>query len=161
MKLKSCSQKIATAIGGALFLSLFFVFVYQVGARFIFGKPIEWTDEAAVILYIWVIIWTAAFILPTREHVVFDLIWNWVSPQSRRMMQIIGNLMMGGLALVAIPASLDYVHFMNRESTPVLDIPFMWVFMPFVLLWVALVLRSAWAIWQAIQGVSIHVNKSP
>jgi hypothetical protein len=34
----------------------------------------------------------------------------------------------------------------------VLDIPFMWVFMPFMLLLVALALRSAWAVWGALRG---------
>ena len=42
-----------------------------------------------------------------------------------------------------MPASWDYVHFMRREGTPVLGIPFMWVFLPFVLLLAALVVRSA------------------
>jgi TRAP-type C4-dicarboxylate transport system permease small subunit len=149
--MKAWPQKIANAIGGCLFLCLFLVFLYQIGARFIFGKPIEWTDEAAVILYIWVILWTAAFILPTREHVVFDLAWDWVGIKGKRAMQIVGNLMIGGLALCGIPASWDYVHFMNRESTPVLEVSFMWVFLPFVLLLVALVFRAAWAIWQAIK----------
>jgi len=35
-------------------------------------------------------------------------------------MKITGNLLIGSLALVALPASWDYVHFMAREGTPVL-----------------------------------------
>jgi len=42
----------ANVIGGGLFLTLFAVFVIQITARFGFNKPIAWTDEAAVILYI-------------------------------------------------------------------------------------------------------------
>jgi hypothetical protein len=41
---------------------------------------------------------------------------------------------------------------MQRESTPVLGIRFMWVFLPFVILMAALVLRCAWAIWGAVRG---------
>ena len=67
-------------------------------------------------------------------------------------MRIVGNLLIGGLCLVALPASWDYVHFMRREGSPVLGVPFMWVFMPFVLLMVALVVRSTWAIAQAVRG---------
>ena len=72
-------QKAANAIGGGLFLTLFIVFVIQVTARFGFNKPLAWTDEAAVILYVWIILWASAFVVPEREHVVFDLLWNSVS----------------------------------------------------------------------------------
>ena len=156
--MKSWFQKTANVIGGGLFLTLFIVFVVQVTARFGFNKPMAWTDEAAVILYVWVILWAAAFVVPEREHVVFDLLWNSVSQRARQVMQIVGNLMIGGLALWAIPASWDYVHFMAREGTPVLGVSFMWVFMPFVLLLAALVVRSALAIWNAIQGIGLEAE---
>ena len=124
----------------------------QITARFAFNKPLPWTDELAVILYLWAILWAAAFMVPEREQVVFDLLWNSASVGTRRVdAHRWATCMIGGLALVAIPASWDYVHFMARESSPVLDISFQWVFLPFVLLLVALVVRSAWGIWQCDQ----------
>ncbi len=149
-------KQFANAIGGGLFLTLFCVFIIQIGARFGFNRPLPWTDEAAVILYIWVILWSAAFIVPAREHVVFDLIWNSVMPRTRKLMAITGNLLVGGLALAGLPATWDYVHFMQREGTPVLDVPLMWVYLPLVLLMAALVVRSAWAIWQAVRGTGLQ-----
>ncbi|MDB5932191.1 MAG: Tripartite ATP-independent periplasmic transporter, DctQ component [Polaromonas sp.] len=156
--MKSWFQKTANVIGGGLFLTLFIVFVIQVTARFGFNKPMAWTDEAAVILYVWAILWAAAFVVPEREHVVFDLLWNSVGKRARQVMQIVGNLMIGGLALCGIPASWDYVHFMAREGTPVLGVPFMWVFLPFVLLLAALVVRAAWAIWNAMRGIGLEAE---
>ncbi|MBK6569534.1 TRAP transporter small permease [Candidatus Aalborgicola defluviihabitans] len=148
----------ANAIGGTLFLALFGVFLVQIGARFGFNQPLPWTDEAAVVLYIWVILWAAAFMVPEREHVVFDLVWNSMGRRTRQVMLIVGNLMIGGLALVGLPATWDYVHFMAREGTPVLEMPMMWVYLPFVLLMVALVVRSTWAIWQAVRGESLETE---
>lgn len=148
----------ANVLGGGLFLTLFVVFVVQITARFVFNKPLAWTDEAAVILYVWVILWGAAAIVPEREHVVFDLVWNSVNQRTRQVMRIAGNLLIGGLALAALPASWDYVRFMAREGTPVLNIPFMWVFLPFVLLMVALVLRAIVAIWNAFKGVGLEAE---
>ena len=146
----------ANAIGGGLFITLFVVFVIQITARFGFNKPIAWTDEAAVILYIWVILWTAAAVVPEREHVVFDLLWNLAGPRTRLAMRLAGNALVGGLAACALPASWDYVHFMRREGSPVLGLPLMWVYLPFVLLLIALVLRSAWAMVQALRGQGLH-----
>lgn len=148
----------ANAVGGALFLALFGVFLVQIGARFGLNRPLPWTDEAAVILYIWVILWAAATMVPEREHVVFDLVWNSVGRRTRRAMRIVGNLVMGALALVGLPATWDYVHFMAREGTPVLEVPLMVVYLPLVVLMAALVVRSAWGVWQGVRGVDLDAE---
>lgn len=151
-------KKAADLFGGFMFLCLFLTFLVQITARFGFNRPLPWSDELAVILYIWVILWAAAFMVPEKEQVVFDLIWNSVGRESRRWMRIVGHAMVGGLALVAIPANWDYVHFMARESSPVLSISFQWVFLPFVLLLIALVVKSAWAIWGAMRGEGLEAQ---
>jgi len=149
----------AQTLGGLIFFALFLTFLVQITARFGFDRPLPWTDELAVVLYLWAILWACAFMVPAREHVVFDLVWNSVSKPVRRFMKIAGHLMIGGLALIALPASWDYVHFMNREKTPVLDISFMWVFLPFVLLLISLVVRSVWNIWCALKGEGLDIQE--
>lgn len=151
-------RKLADAIGGGLFVAMFLVFLVQIVARFAFNRPLPWTDEAAVVLYVWVILWSAAFIVPEREHVVFDLLWNGAGLRGRQVMRVLGNAMVGVLAALAIPASWDYVRFMGRESTPVLDVPFSWVFLPFVALLFALVVRCAWNVWQALRGQGLQAD---
>jgi len=153
-------RRAANLVGGALFVALFGVFIVQITARFGFNKPLAWTDEAAVILYVWVILWATATMVPQREHVAFDLIWNSVGIGARRAMQIGGNLLIGALALVALPASWDYVRFMAREGTPVLGIPLFWVYVPFVFMLVTLVLRCAFAVWQALRGRGLELELS-
>lgn len=154
-------RRAAHGLGGLLFLCLFAVFLIQIAARFGFNRPLPWTDELAVILYLWVILWASAFMVSEREQVVFDLVWNSVGQRARRVMRIVGHLMIGGLAAVAIPASWDYVRFMAREGSPVLGVSFQWVFMPFVLLLAALVLRSVWGIWQALRGQGLEDQGLP
>lgn len=151
-------QQAANLLGGGLFLTLFVVFIIQITARFGFNKPLPWTDEAAVILYVWVILWGAAAVVPEREHVVFDLLWNSANYRSRQVMRIVGNLLIGGLSAAAIPASWDYVRFMAREGSPVLGVSFMWIFMPFVFLLIGLVIRSVWAIWNAVRGIGLEAE---
>lgn len=145
-------RKGAGAVGAGLFTALFLVFVVQVGARFGFNKPIPWTDELAVVLYVWVILWCAAFVVPEREHVVFDLVWNLAGWRVRQAMKVVGNGLIGVLSAWAIPGCWDYVRFMGREGTAVLGIPFSWVFAPFVLMLAALVVRCGWGIVMALRG---------
>jgi len=150
--MQSWLQRAADWIGGALFTSLFLVFLIQITARFGFGRPLPWTDELAVILYIWVILWASAFMVRPREHVVFDLVYNSVGTKGKRLLRIVGSALVAILAAVALPGSWDYVSFMKREGTPVLGIPFMWVFLPFVLMLAALVVRYGWRVWLAVRG---------
>jgi len=149
-------RKAAQTLGGLMFLGLFVVFLVQITARFGFNCPLPWTDELAVVLYLWVILWASAFMVREREHVVFDLLWNSASRRVRRVMRFAGHLMIGGLAAVAIPASWDYVHFMGREGTPVLGLSFEWVFLPFVLLLLALVWRSLHGLWLTWRGQDLE-----
>jgi TRAP-type transport system small permease protein len=141
--MRSWLKRGADAVGAGLFAALFLTFIVQITARFGFNQPLPWTDELAVILYVWVILWAAAFMVPAKEHVVFDLVYNGVGKRTRRGMLLLGSVLIGVLAAYALPGSWDYVRFMAREGTPVLGLPFIWVFIPFVLLLLALVVRSA------------------
>ena len=94
----------AQHLGGAVFLALFGVFIVQITARFVFAKPLPWTDELAVVLYLWAILWACAFMVPEREHVVFDLMWNHAGRRTRQAMRLLGHSMIGGLAALALPA---------------------------------------------------------
>lgn len=129
-------------VGVALFAALFLVFVLQIGARFLFDRPLPWTDEAASILYIWSILWAGALICRDHEHVAFDLIYHAQTVRVQRLMSLLSTLLIGGLCAWALPGVLDYIVFMRRESSAVLGLPMHWVFAPFALLMLTLVWRS-------------------
>jgi TRAP-type C4-dicarboxylate transport system permease small subunit len=148
-------RKSAEFVSAALFAALFGVFIVQIIARFVFLRPLPWTDEVAVVLYVWVILWAAAFVVQEREHVMFDLLWNLVGRRWRQAMRVAGHLTIGVLAAWALPATIDYLGFMRREGTPVLGVSFFWVFLPFGFLLAALVVRSAWAVWRALRGLDL------
>ncbi|MDO9166122.1 MAG: TRAP transporter small permease [Rhodoferax sp.] len=140
----------ADAIGVLLFTLLFLVFVVQVTARFGFNQPLAWTDEAAVILYLWAILWGAALVCKDRDNVAFDLLYQHASPQAQRAMALAACALVGVLAAWSLPGSLDYIYFMRRESTPVMGLPFHWVFAPFALLLLALTVRYALRIYRLL-----------
>ncbi|MGY0196508.1 TRAP transporter small permease [Leptothrix sp. BB-4] len=153
--MRTLPKRLADGVAIALFTALFLVFIVQVVARFVFHKPLPWTDEVAVMLYVWVILWCAAVVVPEREHVMFDLVWNAVGRRTRQVLRIVGHGLLGALCAWALPATWDYVHFMAREGTPVLGVPFMLVFAPFVLLMVALIVRSTIAVVRAWRGLDL------
>jgi TRAP-type C4-dicarboxylate transport system permease small subunit len=138
-------------IGAALFLAMFLTFVLQICARFVFNQPLPWTDELAVVLYIWSIFWACAFMVPAASHVSLDLLIARLADKPRRWLQTLGDVLLGSLALQALPASWDYLLFMQREATAVMGLPLFWVFLPLLVLLLMLVLRGAWQMIQLVR----------
>ena len=141
---------VTNAIGVGLFALLFLVFVVQVVARFGFNKPLAWTDEAAVILYVWAILWASALVCSDRENVAFDLLYQKARPPVHRVMALAACALIGVLAAWGLPGSLDYIHFMQREKSPVMGLPFHWIFAPFGILLLALALRCGLRIYHLL-----------
>ena len=131
-------EQACEAVAAAVFALLFLTFIVQVAMRFVFGRPLAWSDELIVILYILIVFWSAATLLEEKDHVMLDLVYAALPPGGRRVLALAGAGLTAALLLILLPQAWDYVQFMGREKTPVLDIPFSWVFAPF-LLFIALV----------------------
>ncbi len=154
-------QRSADAVGTALFAALFLVFVVQIVARFGFDKPLPWTDEVAVCLYVWVILWAAATMVPEREHVMFDLLGTPPARARGGRMRVAGNAMLGGLAAWALPACADYVWFMRREGTAVLGVPFAWCSCPSWCCWWRWCCAARRNVWRALRGWTWTTRRCP
>jgi len=111
-------------VGAGVFAVLFLSLVVQVGLRFVFGAPAAWTEELATIAFVWVIFWGTAFTVPLSAHVAVDFIVLHFAPSARRASYALGLAALGGCFLWALPGSFDYLRFMLRERTPVLDWPY-------------------------------------
>ena len=138
--------QVCEALGVLLFALLFGVFVVQVVARLVWGQPLTWTDEAAVILYTWLVLWGTTAICKPREHVAFDLthVLFQQRPGLQRWVLCVACAGVGGLLLWALPGSLDFIAFMRRESTPVMGWPLHWVYAPFALMLAVVGLAYVW-----------------
>lgn len=126
-------RHLAEGVAAAVFALLFVTFIVQVTMRFVFNNPLAWSDELIVVLYILMVFWGAALLLKEKDHVMLDLVYEALPPAGRRIFGLVGAALVAGLMLVLLPQAFDYVKFMNREKTPVLDIPFSVVFAPFIL----------------------------
>ena len=131
-------KRLADLIGTASYGILFLTFIYQVVMRFAFNKPLTWSDELIVILYVFSMFWAGAFLLKEKDHVMLDLLYEHLPAPGKRAFSIAYSLIIGGLFLYAVPASYSYVRFMMRENTPVLDVPFGFVYAAFILFLLAI-----------------------
>ena len=121
MKWLRSAERAAAFVAAALVAALFLVLLAGVAGRYVLGRPLAWSDELAVVLFVWLVFWTGAFVLSMREHVVFDVVYELLPPRMRMALGMAGALCAAGLLFWALPKIADYVAFLWRERTPVLQ----------------------------------------
>jgi TRAP-type C4-dicarboxylate transport system permease small subunit len=135
-------RKGAEFVAVGFFVAMFGAFLLQVFMRYVINHPLGWTSEACVIFYIWVIFWTAAFLLKERDHVAFTMIFDAASPPARRVMAILGAAAIGGAFIAGFPAMFSFITFMKIDVTPVTRIRFDYVYSVWILFVLAVIARA-------------------
>ena len=144
----------AENVASAMLAAMFLAFLLQIAFRYVLGLPIGWTHEVSVILWIWLVLWGASFVVSEREEIRFDIIYGSVGSGTRRIMAIVTAVALIALYAISLPAVLDYVTFMKVEKTGYLKIRFDWLFSIYIVFVVATIIRYIWLAWQAMRGVA-------
>lgn len=135
-------KRIAEAVAVIVFAAMFAGFILQVVMRYGLNRPLDWTQEVCVVLYLVGVFWTAAFLLKERDHVAFTVLYDVSPPPIRRIMAAIGAAAIGVAFLADLPGAWDYVSYMRVQSTPVLHLRFDLVFGIFLVFMVAVIWRA-------------------
>lgn len=141
-------QRGAELVAATMFAALFGTFLIQIFTRYVLNNPTAWTQELTLVLYIWVVFWTCAFILHERDHITFDLISSSLPPRGRRLLAIAATGLVVVAFGVALAPSFDFVSFMKIVKTPVLRLPFDIVYSIFVIFLGAAIAAGVWRLWR-------------
>jgi C4-dicarboxylate transporter, DctQ subunit len=144
----------AENVAAAMLAAMFAAFILQIAFRYLFGLPTGWTHELSVMLWLWLVLWGAAFVVSEREEIRFDLLYGAVSPGGRRVMCIITAIALIVLYLVSLPAVASYVGFMKVQKTAYLKVRFDYLFSIYLVFVIAAVARYLWLGWRAMRGVA-------
>jgi TRAP-type C4-dicarboxylate transport system permease small subunit len=136
-------RKIAEAITTAMFFALFAIYLAGVVARYVFNAPIAWADELAMIVFMWCMFLTDAFVSRDKDHVAFDILWERLPPGGRRVVGLLQTGLFGILFAVSFPVIVDYVMFLWREQTSALAWRLDFVYACFVAYYAMIVVRLA------------------
>jgi TRAP-type C4-dicarboxylate transport system permease small subunit len=146
--LYKCGEFILTA----MLAVMFFAFLFQIAARYLFDWPTGWTNELSAILWIWLVLWGASFVVTEQEEMRFDLIYAAVGPKMRRVMFLVSAAALLVLYGMSFPAVVSYVTFMKVESSAYMGIRFDWLYSIYTVFVVAVIVRYLWLGWQALRG---------
>ncbi|MGE0150986.1 MAG: TRAP transporter small permease [Reyranellaceae bacterium] len=136
----------------AMLLAMFAAFVLQIAFRYLFKLSTGWTSELSAMLWIWMVLWGAAFVIREEEEIRLDLIYGAVGPGAQRAMLLLAALALIFLYGYSLPAVVDYVAFMKVEKTASLKLRFDWLFSIYVVFVVAVLVRYLWLAWRAVWG---------
>jgi TRAP-type C4-dicarboxylate transport system permease small subunit len=134
----------AENVAAAMLAVMFAAFIIQIVFRYFLNFPIGWTSELTVILWLWLVLWGAAFVVKESEEIRFDLLSGAAGRRTRIAMGIVTGIAVVVLYAASLPAAWKYVAFMKVEKTAYLKIPFSWLFSIFLVFTVAVIIRYLW-----------------
>ncbi len=132
--------------------AMFAAFLIQIAFRYLFNFPTGWTHELSVFLWIWMVLWGAAFVITEREEIRFDIIYGAVNARARNAMIVISAVALIALYAISFPAVVDYITFMRVQSTAYLKVRFDLLFSIYILFVIATIVRYLWLAWRAMRG---------
>ena len=141
----------ADAVGVLFFLTAFTGFIVQIFFRYVLNQPLAWTEEATMIAFIWTVFWAAAFMVPVRDHVTFDVVYDIAPEQLRRVFSICTMVLVVVAFLILVPYTLDYLQFLMRKKSDVLRIPKTWIYGCYLLFVVAFAVQGAFRIYNLLR----------
>lgn len=143
----------------AAFILLFLLFVVNVFFRYVLNAPLTWPYEVISLSFVWIAVLGATYVRRVGGHVKFTLVYDDLSPRGQRWSRIAANGAIFVAFAVAVPASLDWVLFMDFKGTPILRIPFSWGYMPIVVFLVLIAGHSLYDVVRDIRGLLGHESE--
>ena len=142
----------AEDIAALMLAVMFAAFLIQIVFRYVFNFPVGWTSELTVVMWLWLVLFGAAFVVKESEEIRFDLLYGAVGRRGRIVMGIVAALALLVLYGASLKASWAYVTFMKVEKSSYLKIRMDWLYSIFLIFLVAILIRYVWLLWQSLRG---------
>jgi TRAP-type C4-dicarboxylate transport system permease small subunit len=162
-------SRLAEAIAAIALAAIFIVFLLQIFTRYS-GKlsqwmpvenlslwmseiePLRWTVYLISLLWVWLIFLGCSFVVRERDHVAFDILYQAAPPRLRKIMTILGAIILIAVMLISLPATWDAImanRLMELKKLQTLRLPITgdkiaikWLFFPYLVLMAVLIIRS-------------------
>jgi tripartite ATP-independent transporter DctM subunit len=91
-------------------------------ARYLFNRPLTWSDELASILFLWLAMLGAVIALRRSEHMRLGFLVSPAPPRGRAFIETLATTAVVVFLLTIILPARDYVEFQRMITTPALEI---------------------------------------
>lgn len=140
----------------ALVVVMFLAVVYQVVTRYLLGSPVNWTMEAALIAWLWLIFWAGALLVPDRDQIRMDIVYAACKPGMQRIFTVLASIIIVASMVMALAPTWSFVEFMKIDHSPLLRIRHDYVFAIFLLFMVMAIVRAVMKFVRAVRNQSLE-----
>ena len=142
----------AENVAAAMLAVMFAAFIIQIVFRYFFNLPTGWTSELTVVMWLWLVLWGAAFVVKESEEIRFDLLSETAGRRTRITMGIVAAAAVVILYCASLPAAYSYVTFMKVEKSSYMKIRMDWLFSIYLIFVVAIIARYLWILSHLLRG---------
>jgi TRAP-type C4-dicarboxylate transport system permease small subunit len=114
-------------------------------------NPQNWTFELSINAFVVVGLLGACAAYRTEDHVVFDLLYTRLKSKGQNILRMISHVVVIVFFLIALPGTIRYLVRLPAV-TSIMRIPLRFVFLPFPILLISMVLRSAYRLFFDIKA---------
>jgi TRAP-type transport system small permease protein len=134
-------------LSAGLLVTVLGLIAAQVVARYVFDRPITWSEELARFAFIWLVFTAAVFVMAESRHIAVDVVGTVVGRRGRVVLEIIASLVVVLSVALLLWQGAPFAWGMSRQS-PALGIAMRWWYLAAV---VGLVLLALHAVAGAVR----------
>ncbi|MFA6508635.1 MAG: TRAP transporter small permease [Treponemataceae bacterium] len=125
MTIKKILNEFELYIGAVISGAMFLVLLGQVISRYVFNSAFSWSEELALILFIWSIYFGATAAIRRHQHLRLEIVLDKVSPKLKLIFIIFGNFCFALFNCIILIGVMPIVQrlFASGTATAVLEIP--------------------------------------
>lgn len=114
---------------GALILLMVGVIFIQVIARYVLHNSLSWSEEIGRYLFIWITFLGAVIGVKERLHVGVDVIVNSLPAGVRKILMLVGNLLMMLFVGYMLQGSFKLIELGRHQVSPATSIPMLYPYL--------------------------------
>ena len=95
-------------------------------ARYVFGHPFPWSDEAATYLFIWLAVLGAVVALRRGEHMRLTAFVRGMRPERRAWLDAVAMMLVAAVLLALVVPSWEHFDELNEGLSPVMQVSEGW-----------------------------------
>ena len=100
----------------------------QVIARYFFHHPLNWTEELARFVFVWVSYLAAWLAWKYRMHIAVDAVYYIDSPGLHRISRLTVEALVLALCLYTFWTNLSLIRLALTQPSPILQVPMGWIY---------------------------------
>ena len=150
--------RVPEAILGVLIAILVVSLTVSVVARYVFALGLTWSDEAARLLFVWIVFVGFAVSLNHRANIGVDLLVNRLPPLGQRFVTLFQDAVILAFSMVFTWESVIAVKFSFMQRLPGLQISIAWLYFAVLVAGILMTIYAIANLWETVRGRTTHID---